>query len=324
MRIPFRRCACGRSGFTLVELLVVIGIIALLISILLPALSKARNQANTVKCLSNVKQLALAAKLFAADHKGYIPTSTSDAPTGSVVRYNDAYMQKWIYRNSNGTPTVSDWASSLMLYLGFKDTDANNFQNQNSSPNPSFSPPKVFACPNDSALDGQNPGYMLYNNIAPPTSYFPVSYGINADITCLTGPEGKGWFTLSAGSIVVTGGGFNFTPLNSQIDRVAFPSQTLLFADCGTRPTTADTGSVLNWPDALYYTTNGMSNNSQLSSAANLYQQYTLQGTVITAYMSSKIPLKRHGGKINVAFCDGHAATVPSGSFNTVKISPFK
>src|SRR3954468_10169427 len=59
-------------AFTLVELLVVIGIIALLISILLPALNKARESARQVKCLSNIRQLSLAAFTFASENKGWM------------------------------------------------------------------------------------------------------------------------------------------------------------------------------------------------------------------------------------------------------------
>jgi prepilin-type N-terminal cleavage/methylation domain-containing protein/prepilin-type processing-associated H-X9-DG protein len=62
-----------KQRFTLIELLVVISIIAILASLLLPALNQAREKAKTIKCVSNFKQLYLMSAMYAEDYKGYRP-----------------------------------------------------------------------------------------------------------------------------------------------------------------------------------------------------------------------------------------------------------
>ncbi|MEL6497121.1 MAG: type II secretion system protein [Planctomycetota bacterium] len=77
-RRRFGRRATDRRGFTLIELLVVIAIIALLIGILLPALGRARQSAQTLQCLSNIRQLSISLNQYANDFKSKFPPNDND------------------------------------------------------------------------------------------------------------------------------------------------------------------------------------------------------------------------------------------------------
>src|SRR5690348_764827 len=95
------------QAFTLVELLVVIGIIALLISILLPTLSKARDSAKTVQCLATLRQWGNAQQMYAAESKGWaVPDFQDSNPPGAAPTTSSRtfWTQNPVFRRALGIP----------------------------------------------------------------------------------------------------------------------------------------------------------------------------------------------------------------------------
>ena len=100
-----------RKGFTLVELLVVIGIIALLIAVLMPALGRAKEQANQVKCMSNMRMIGQAFMMYVNNNKFRFPRAAGGGAT----------REDWLYWEGYATPPDPNRPlddSAIAPYLG--------------------------------------------------------------------------------------------------------------------------------------------------------------------------------------------------------------
>jgi prepilin-type N-terminal cleavage/methylation domain-containing protein/prepilin-type processing-associated H-X9-DG protein len=167
-------------GFTLVELLVVIGIISVLIAMLLPALNKARESAKQVSCASNLRQIGMAAQMYANENHGWLPYAEY---TSSIKWYTvlEPYLKNKT-RVTGGAWTCPSTQDNFWLGYGW------NYHGLGDAPtSPALGPTR-----NSGKNRFGTPVYLLVMAADSPYSYSPGTFPGSSAGQCMIYPKTSG------------------------------------------------------------------------------------------------------------------------------------
>lgn len=300
------------TAFTLVELLVVIGIIAVLVAILLPALGSARRQANTVKCAANLRNIVQAMQVYASNNRGAIPGSPWTTARLAYTDVENATLNT-VY-NDNNLPSVIgifDFVSPLASVMGIKFPDGPTLAERVARYEQLRAQP-AFTCPDN---EFQAPRFGTINFTTGPM----ISY--NTAIGFLLARNRTGG--NSAASVLRTVARTEFNPpdnYNIKVEKVGNMSRKIYVGDGGKFSNTAQP------PDAnLAYTTSNGGPFADQGAGARFSRSWdrglvpgnTSQagGSIdarIFAFRHSKpvIRGKANSFRANFAFFDGHVETL--------------
>ncbi|MCA9245246.1 MAG: prepilin-type N-terminal cleavage/methylation domain-containing protein [Phycisphaerales bacterium] len=338
-----------RNAFTLIELLVVVAIIALLISILLPSLTAARNQAKQVTCLANMRSCSQASVVFATDRQGRFQLVSDEVGVAKA----DASRQRFAYgeggellswpvalANAAGISYKNnwDWGVRARTYEEAKQLQGEIKRDNGMVTCPSdrveiaspFYPrnkPNSFGGINNNGLRGSGNGVGSSGSDAAYWGY--LSYGISEDVTGAETAESAGrpacWrSTYRDGQWYEARGEFSYPPafpgardgwrLQGELDKVYQPAAVGLIFEAGRDEDRAD-----------------------ITGFANLVLSAQANGPYLgdfQQYHQARMPINRHPkGRINILYADGHGDSAIPAQFGTaglplkyaprVRVSPY-
>jgi prepilin-type processing-associated H-X9-DG protein len=266
------------GGFTLVELLTVIGIIAALIAILLPVLSRARQAAQSLKCAANLRSLGQMLVMHANEHRGYLPLGGNIVPGSDLNGFDDpqslgdGIRQRYdYYQNTPGYIRVTAIPAALAPYIGSQ-TIRDDLWSDVEADIGTGPVQEAFLCPSDENTIERNYGAPQWiRNYAGGNgneTYLTgwTSYGFNAEVF--------GW--TDAGVNGTTG----HSRARGKLSIIPNPSDTMLMCDSFEAIEIWVLGPQLSLGD-VYLGTGGTAG-------------------------SGVFDLVRHRGTMNILYADGH------------------